>query len=145
MMSRRVVAIATLTVAFHQAFAADGFRTPVDVTVDTGSHTCTEIGWDKKDYQDVYAGDGRYFIDDKLSTVSVFGSGSCEYSPDHPNSYETRRFCVTDADGEKECTSKPVRVIIRAYADCTNNPTNLGSRVGTECRFTATSKRGNPE
>lgn len=46
---------------------------PIDVTVDTGSHTCTSIGQEKKVYKDVYAGDGRYFVNPNLGEVSHFG------------------------------------------------------------------------
>ena len=116
--------------------------TPIDVTVDTGSHTCTSIGQEKKVYKEVYAGDSRYFLNPSLSTVSVFGKGSCEFSPDHANSYETKEFCVTDADGQKECSPRVIRVIVRAFADCTNDPRKLTSRIAAECRFTGTSKRG---
>ena len=123
-----------------------GFVTPIDQNVDTGSHTCTSQGQDIKVYKSILAGENRYFINENLSVVSQFGAGSCEYSPDHvPDSYVKKIFCVTDADGQQECTPKLVQVIIRAYADCTNNPLKLGSRIGTECRFTATSKRGNPQ
>ncbi|CUS38069.1 hypothetical protein [Candidatus Nitrospira nitrificans] len=126
-------------------FAA-GNTVPIDVTVDTGSHTCTSIGQDHRAYRDIYAGDGRYFFKEQLAEKTKFGAGNCEYNSDGGgNAYETRSFCVTDADGEKECSQRLVRVIVRAYADCTNNPGKLTSRVGTECRFTATSKKGNPQ
>ncbi len=140
-----IAVTATLaTLCFNPVFAA-GNQTPIDVNVDTGSHTCTSIGQEKKVYKEIYAGDDRYFIDDNLSEVSKFGAGSCEYSPDGGNSYEKKPFCVIDADNEKECQPRLVRVIVRAFADCTNNPTKLQSRIGTECRFTATSKKGIPQ
>lgn len=122
-----------------------GFTTPIDVTVDTGSHTCTSPGQEKKVYKEIYAGDNRYFINESLSETSRFGSGGCEYSPDGGNSYEKRNFCVTDADGQRECTPRLVKVNVRAFADCTNDVSRIGSRISTECRFTATSKRGTPQ
>lgn len=124
---------------------AQGNTAPADITADTGSHTCTAQGQDYKNYRTAYAGDSRYFVDMKLATVSVFGSGGCEYSPDHNPAIEEKVFCVTDADGQPECQPRPVKVTIRAYADCTNNLGKLGSRVGTECRFTATTKKGKPQ
>jgi hypothetical protein len=130
--------------AFAQAASAQ-FTTPVDVTVDTGSHTCTSTGQEKKVYKEIYAGDSRYFVGESLSTVSTFGKGECAYSPDHGENYVTKNFCVTDADGQKECSQRLVKVVVRAFADCTNNPLKLGTRIAAECRFTATSKRGNPQ
>lgn len=124
---------------------AQGNTAPIDVTADTGSHTCTSIGQDHKNYKTAYAGDDRYFVDLTLSTVSIFGKGGCEYSPDHSPAIENKVFCVTDADGQPECQPRPVKVTIRAYADCTNNPTKLGSQVAAECRFTATTKKGKPK
>ena len=82
---------------------AQGYSTPVDVTVDTGSHTCTSIGQEKKVYKDVYVGDSRYFVDDNLSEVSLFGAGGCEYNSDGGgNAHEMQVFCVTDADGQPD-------------------------------------------
>ena len=126
-------------------FVQAQFITPIDVTVDTGSHTCTSTGQEKKVHKEIYAGDGRYFTNESLSTVSTFGKGECAYSPDHGDNYVTKNFCVTDADGQKECSPRLVKVVVRAFADCTNNPLRLGSRIAAECRFTATSKRGNPQ
>lgn len=127
------------------AFAA-GNTVPVDVTVDTGSHQCTRQGQDVKVYKEISAGEGRYFFEDHLGEVSKFGAGSCEFNSDGGGvAYETKKFCVIDADGDKECSSRLVKVVVRAYADCTNNLTKIGSRIGTECRFTATSKKGNPQ
>lgn len=138
--------LATLiVVACPFAVFGQGLTAPIDVTADTGAHTCTAQGQDHKNYKTVNAGEDRYFVDMKLTTVSVFGSGACEFSPDHPPGVKERVFCVTDADGKPECQPRPVEVVIRAYADCTNNLSKLGSRVGTECRFTATSKRGKPQ
>lgn len=116
---------------------------PVEVNVDTGSHTCTKIGQDHKAYQDVFAGKGRYFVNPALDTVSKFGDGNCVYTSDG-GAYDVRyeKFKFTDADGEVEWMDKPVNFVVRAYADCTNNVLKLASRVGTACRFTATSKKG---
>ena len=131
--------------AASTAIAQQGLTTPVDVTVDTGSHTCVSTGQEKKVYKEVYAGDSRYFVNESLSTVSVFGKGECAYSPDHGDSYQTKNFCVTDADGQKECSPRLVKVIVRAFADCTNNPLKKDTRIAAECRFMATSKRGSPQ
>lgn len=145
MNTNNILLIAALLLApLH--VSAQGFSTPIDVTVDTGSHTCTSVGQEKKVYKDVYAGDSRYFINDNLSEVSKFGSGSCEYDPEAgDNAYQKKSFCVKDADGQPECVPRLVKVRVRAFADCTNNPAKLTTKIGTECRFTATSKRGNPE
>lgn len=133
---------ALLLVLPFQLFAQS--TTPIDVTVDTGSHTCTSMGQEKKVYKDVYAGDGRYFANPALGEVSKFGAGNCEYNSDGgAPAIQTAQFKFTDADGAVEMMDKPIRYIVRAFADCTNNPGKLGSRIGTECRFTATSKRGN--
>ena len=122
------------------------FSTPIDVTIDTGSHTCTSIGQESKVYKAIDAGDSRYFINEALGTISTFGKGECAYSPDHgADAYVKKSFCVTDADGLKECTPRLVKVIVRAFADCTNDPSKIGSRIAAECSFTATSKRGIPE
>ncbi|MGS1010069.1 hypothetical protein [Achromobacter anxifer] len=124
---------------------AQGVTAPVDITADTGSHTCTSQGQDHKNYRTAYAGDDRYFVDMKLTPVSIFGKGTCEYSPDHKPAIEEKVFYVTDADGKPECQPRPVRATIRAYADCTNDLRKIGSRVAAECRFTATTKRGKPQ
>ena len=124
-------------------FADNNFTTPINVPVDTGSHTCTKIGQDKKVYENIYAGDGRYFVDPKFVEESKFGSGNCEYNSDGGGeAIQTAKFKFTDADGQVEMMDKPIRYIVRAFADCTNNATKLGSRIGTACRFTAISKRG---
>lgn len=125
--------------------SAAGNTTPIDVTVDTGSHTCTSLGQEKKVYKTIEAGEGRYFFNESLGETSKFGAGSCEFNSDGGGvAYEKKVYCVTDADGDQECSPRLVKVIVRAFADCTNNPTKIGSRIGTECRFTATSKKGNP-
>jgi hypothetical protein len=141
-------AIFGLALSTMAQFALAQYNTPIAVTIDTGSHTCTSIGMEKKTYSDppITAGESRYFINPAIETVSTYGKGECAYSPDHaPDSYVTKSFCVTDADGQRECSPRLVQVIVRAFADCTNNPGNLGSRIGAECKFTAISKRGNPE
>lgn len=145
MLIKKIFPVMIMTIVSQSALAATGNTTPIDVTVDTGTHTCTSIGQEKKVYKEIYAGDGRYFIDENLSEVSRFGAGGCEYSPDGGNSYEKKTFCVTDADGDRECQPRLVRVIVRAFADCTNNPAKLATKIATECRFSATSKKGNPQ
>lgn len=137
--------LVAFTLSLITQFAAAQLTTPIDVTVDTGSHTCSSIGQEKKVYKEIYAGDSRYFLNESLGTVSTFGKGECAWSPDHGDSYVTKNFCVTDADGQKECSPRLIKVIVRAFADCTNNPTKIGSHIAAECRFTATSKRGNPQ
>lgn len=138
-----LVAMALAVPAY--AFAAEGNTVPIDVTVDTGSHTCTHQGQDVKVYKTIEAGAGRYFINESLGEVSKFGAGSCEFNSDGGgNPHETKVFCTTDADGAPECLPRLSKVVVRAYADCTNNMSKLGSQIGTECRFTATSKKGNP-
>lgn len=127
------------------AAIAQGVTAPIDITADTGSHTCTSQGQDHKNYRTASAGDDRYFVDMKLTTVSIFGKGSCEYSPDHNPAIEEKVFCVTDADGKPECQPRPVKVTIRAYADCTNDLRKINTRVAAECRFTAITKRGKPQ
>lgn len=126
---------------------AQGNTVPIDVTIDTGNHTCTKPGQEHKVYKTIEAGEGRYFFNDNLGEVSKFGpAGSCEYNSDGGgNPRETKPFCVTDADGAKECSQRLTKVIVRAFADCTNNLDKIGSKVGRECRFTATSKKGNPQ
>jgi hypothetical protein len=124
--------------------AESGFTTPINEIVDTGSHTCSSNGQEKKVYKDIYAGDSRYFVDPVLAEVSKFGAGDCQYNSDGgAPAVQMGKFKLTDADGQVEITDKPVRYIVRAFADCTNN-NRIGSRIGTECRFTATSKRGAP-
>lgn len=125
---------------------AQGNTVPIDVTVDTGNHSCTSSGQEHKVYKTIEAGAGRYFFNEHLGEVSNFGGrGSCEYNSDGGGTaYETKPFCVTDADGAKECSQRLTKVVVRAFADCGNNPIP-GSRVGRECRFTATSKKGNPQ
>jgi hypothetical protein len=118
-------------------------QVPVDKTVDTGSHTCTSIGQEKKVYDDAIAGEGRYFVDESLTTVSQFGAGNCTYESDGAGpSVEMKKFKFVDADGAVEMMDKPVRYRIRAFADCTNNPAKLTTQIGTECKFTGVSKRG---
>lgn len=138
-----LVAMALAVPAY--AFAAEGNTVPVDVTVDTGSHQCTHQGQEVKVEKGIEAGAGRYFINDSLGEVSKFGAGSCEFFSDSgENPRQTKVFCTTDADGAPECLPRLSKVIVRAFADCTNNLGKIGSRIGTECRFTATSKKGNP-
>lgn len=125
---------------------AAGNTVPIDQNVDTGTHLCTSIGQDIKVYKPISAGEGRYFFGEHLGEVSKFGAGDCQFNSDGGgNAYETKVFCVTDADGEKECAPRLVGVIVRAYADCTNDPRRINSRISTECRFTAISKKGNPQ
>ncbi|MEQ1560789.1 MAG: tetratricopeptide repeat protein [Methyloglobulus sp.] len=132
----------TNTVPF-QISADTNFTTPIDVSVDTGSHTCTSLGQEMKVYSEVYAGDGRYFVNSILAVMYKFGAGNCEFNSDGgAPAIQTGQFKFTDADGQVEIMEKPIRYIVRAFADCTNNPGNLGSRISTECRFTATSKIG---
>ncbi len=140
------IAVFGLALSSVAQFALAQYTTPIDVTIDTGSHTCTSIGQEKKVYLPIDAGDSRYFINESLRTVSTYGKGECAYSPDHGgDGYVTKVFCVTDADGQQECSPRLVKVIVRAFADCTNDPGRLGSQIAAECRFTATSKRGNPK
>ena len=133
---------------FPTAILAGGgnpLTVPVSKTADTGSHTCTSIGQEVKKYEAAEAGPGRYFADAKLETVSMFRAGNCSYESDGAGpSITMGRFLFKDADGNDEVMEKPVRYVIRAFGDCTNNPANLTQRMGTECRFTATSKRGTP-
>jgi hypothetical protein len=123
------------------AWSQDGLSVPIDVVVDTGSHTCSSIGQDHNVPKEISAGESRYFINENLTMISNFGRGACTYERD--GGVQTKIFCVTDADGKQECLPRIVKVIVRAYADCTMDPLKLTTRVGTECRFTATSKRGN--
>lgn len=138
-------AIISIALMVSAQSASAQVTVPIDVTVDTGSHTCTSQGQEKKVYKEIYAGDSRYFVNESLTTVSAFGKGECAYSPDHGENYVTKSFCLTDADGQKECTQRLVRVVVRAFADCTMNLSKLGTRIAAECRFTATSKRGSPQ
>lgn len=141
------IAALTITIISISAYAADGnpLTVPVSKTVDTGSHTCTKIGQEKKVYDVAEAGQDRYFVNDSLATVSMFREGNCTYESDGGGPSVTMgRFSFKDADGNNEVMEKPVRYVIRAFGDCTNNPANLGKSMGTECRFTATSKRGTP-
>lgn len=128
-----------------KVFSQGGYSTPISVKVDTGSHICTHLGQDYKEYETIYAGDNRYFINEQLSEISRFGAGNCVYNTDGVPPFEKKNFCVTDADGQRECFLRVVRVNVRAYADCTNDPRKIGSSVGTACLFTAISKRGDPQ
>lgn len=117
---------------------------PIDVIVDTGSHICTSLGQERKVYKDIYAGKGRYFVNESLGTVSKFREGDCQYTTDGGGpAVQTEKFKFTDADGAVELMDKPTRYVVRAFGDCTNNLGNIGKTMGTECRFTATSKKGN--
>jgi len=118
----------------------------ISETVETGEHICTSIGQEKKSYKAVEAGEGRYFFNEQLAENSKIGAGSCEFNSDGGGiAYETKRMCVIDAGGKRECASRLFRGVIRAFADCTNNPLKLGSKIETKCRFTAVSKKGIPE
>lgn len=116
---------------------------PIDVNVDTGAHTCTSQGQDHKVYQTIRAGIGRYFQNPQLVTHSNFGPGNCTYETDGGGPSQVfGKFKLTDADGDEEVQDRLTQVTVRAYSDCTNNLSRIGSRTGRECRFTATSKKG---
>lgn len=136
------ILIAALALLSPLAASAQS-RVPVDVTVDTGTHTCVNPGQVERAYKTVYAGDSRYFIDVSLAEVSKLLIGSCEYASEGTGpAVEMRKFKFLDADGEAEWVEKPVRYTVRAFGDCTNNIGNVGKTVGTACRFTGTTKRG---
>lgn len=137
---RRLSMVAVLLSAAVSAYSQN--TVPVDVTVDTGSHTCTKIGEDYKIYKDISAGAGRYFHGENLQEHSRFGAGNCVFGDGDGSGVTRQNFKFTDADGDTEIQSRVVAVTVRAYADCTNDPLKIGSQVGTECRFTATSKKG---
>lgn len=144
-MSKHLNAIALCVVISSQvASLANAQNTvPIDLIADTGSHTCRALGQEVKVYRDVYAGKSRYFSDPTLAEHSKFGEGNCVYTSDGGvPAIQMEKFKFLDADGGVEWIDKPVRFIVRAFADCTNNPAKLGSRIGTECRFTGTSKKG---
>lgn len=124
------------------AAGAGGNAEPVEEIVDTGEHVCTSIGQEKKVYKTVEAGEGRYFFNEQLGETK-YGAGSCEFNSDGGGiAYETKRICAIDAGGEKECASRLVKVVIRAFADCTNHLAKLGTKILTQCRFTAIRKKG---
>lgn len=116
---------------------------PIEVHVDTGSHTCTSIGQDHKVYQTITAGAGRYFQNPALNTHSNFGPGNCTYETDGGGPAQVwQKFKLIDADGEEEEQDRLVQVTVRAYSDCTNSPARLTTRTARDCKFTATSKKG---
>lgn len=102
--------------------------------VDTGSHTCTSIGQEKKVGQIFKAGNDRYFIKEtvKYTEKSRFGGGDCRIM-----SVEEKNISAKLSTGQTVMMPVPVSYTVRAFADCTNNPAKLGSRIATECQFSA--------
>lgn len=141
MKTKYLILVALCSLTTSNAWSQDGLSVPIDVVVDTGSHSCSSIGQEHKVMKEINAGDSRYFINENLTMISNFGKGACIYEPD--GGVQSKIFCVTDADGQQECLPRVVKVVVRAFADCTMDPLKLTTKVGTECRFTATSKRGN--
>lgn len=119
---------AVVAMASSAAYGEDTVRK----TVDTGSHTCTSIGQEKKVYDTAEAGSDRFFIEEQVSftEVSKFLAGNCTIE-----GVEKRAILVTLPDGTKAPIRMPVKYTLRAFADCTNDPGNLNRRMSTECAF----------
>ncbi|KAF0113858.1 MAG: hypothetical protein FD149_2010 [Rhodospirillaceae bacterium] len=81
-----------------------------------------------------------YFLEETVSfnEKSKFGEGYCRIEHVHKKEIE-----VTLPNGKKIRIKVPIAYDVLAVADCTNNPLKLGSRIGTECEFTAKTERMN--
>ena len=101
-------------------------------TVDTGSHTCTRLGQEYKPSMLFTAPPDRFFDKStiKVDEVSRFGPGGCslQYCSE-------KNIDVTLPSGGKVSMPVIYACNMLATADCTNNPSMIGKRVGTECNF----------
>ncbi|MDX2259254.1 MAG: hypothetical protein NW205_10115 [Hyphomicrobiaceae bacterium] len=107
---------------------------PVSVIVDTGSHTCTSQGQEKKTPGVAVSGSDRYFDEATVSftEISKFLAGGCSIT-----SVEKRKITVKLENGTTVAVDVPVKYHLLAVGDCTSNLGNIGKRMGTECRFSA--------
>ena len=102
--------------------------------VDTGSHTCTSLGQERKVGKVFSSGEDRYFVRSTVtySTVSRFGGGDCRIM-----GVKEKDIYLKLETGQSVRVTVPIGYTVRAFADCTRNPAKLGSRIGTECQFTS--------
>lgn len=103
--------------------------------VDTGSHTCDRQGKDVFKEEVFKAPPDRYFVKEKVSfePVSIFGEGKCQ----NFGVVGTKDLNVKLPNGQTVQMSVPTAYRVIAVADCTSNLSKVGSRIGTECRFSA--------
>jgi hypothetical protein len=136
-MSIRMLASLLALATLSSANAQEPYT--VTKTVDTGNHTCPSIGWDHKVYDVAEAPADRFFVEStvRFDPEGVSGDGNCVFTNDNGGAVERKTVTLKLANGQSVRADVPVRYHLRAYADCTNNPRNLGSRVGRECKFSA--------
>lgn len=113
----------------------------VDEFVKAGGVRCLRAGQDEKVYKTFYAGDGRYFKNPILSTDARDGEGNCAFLTDSSEEAITYQKFATWENGQlTEIFSAPVKVVVRAYADC-GNLLLPASDMRQVCRFRATTVR----
>lgn len=141
MYMRKTSALILTLMASGSVFAQKPYT--VTKTVDTGSHTCTSQGQDHKAYDVAEAPADRYFVESTVSfgETSKFGDGNCMFTNDGGATIDKKTVTLKLENGQTVRADVPIRYHLRAYADCTNNLSKLGSRVGTECRFSGETDR----
>lgn len=117
------------------AFAAEE---QVSVVVDTGNHTCTQPGQEYKRYAALETTPDRYFDKEtaRIEEISIFGEGICRIEKVHE-----RKIPVKLPSGKEVTMAVPYKIDAYVYADCTMDLRKLTTRVGRECKFSASTIR----
>jgi len=141
MLQRKSVVLIAMCAVVGIALAQKPYT--VTKTVDTGSHTCTKIGQEVKKYETAEAPPDRFFVESTVQfrEKSRFGAGNCSFTNDGGASVEKKTVTLRLQNGQTVRADVPVKYHLRAFADCTNDPGRLASRIGTECIFSGETDR----
>ena len=102
---------------------------PLNITADTGNHTCTSVGQEGIKVESVKAPDHHFITRIEVGTKTAIGEGDCVlFGPGR------KRVKVKTPSGSEIEVDVPVSYDLRARADCqTGSHFVPGRRIGREC------------